>query len=582
MSLLPDFEIDRDELARVFMVEAREHLDAMEHGLMALEHDPDDPETIATIFRGAHTVKGGALSMGLDGLGELAHSVESLLERIRSGSLNPMPNHITLLLRSVDALRSELAAGLSQGSTSLDPAHRGLRDEIEKCAAARRPRASKAKEGAGPAVEAAGFEPSAPRPASEDVDPPAAATNSGETPRRRREDIAEERARTLRVDVAKLDRMLDVAGESAIARGRLRQILERLGAREALEAYSEAERLSLDLQEMVMKARMVPIGSAFRRFVRTVRDLAQSHGKMARLVIEGAEVEVDTRVIEELSDPLMHMVRNALDHGIESPEERRGAGKDPTGTLILRAAHEGSSVVIQLVDDGAGLARDRIRRRARQHGLIGENDILSDAQLFELLFRPGFSTTEVVTDLSGRGVGMDVVRRNIEALHGTVSLESPSNGGTVVTIRLPLTLAIIQGFRVSMGNETYFIPIEHVVECVAMPESERVSRRNAGVISLRGEPLPYLRYGGENDSAAVREHVVVVRDGEDRAGLVVDAIFGEGQTVIKPLGVMFKEIPGVAGSAIQANGRVALILDVPGLLRRSHRRSAEFAGAANE
>jgi two-component system, chemotaxis family, sensor kinase CheA len=560
MSLPSEFELDRDELTRIFTVEGREHLDAMEQGLMALEHDPDDPETIATIFRGAHTLKGGALSMGLDALGELAHSIESLLERVRSGVLFPRRDLVTVLLRGVVALRAELKDGLS-GSLTLRPEHRTLMSEVDGWA-------SKSASGRSDAQpDGAGAEGST-------------GASAGAGFRRRREDLAEERARTLRVDVLKLDRMLDVAGESAIARGRLRQILERLGAREALEAYSEAERLGMDLQEMVMKARMVPIGGAFRRFGRVLRDLAQTNGKLARLVIEGEDVEVDTRVIEQLTDPLMHMVRNAVDHGIEAPVERARAGKDPTGTLVLRAFHEGSSVVIKLTDDGAGLSRDRILRRARQKGLVEEAATPSDAQLFDLLFRPGFSTTEVVTDLSGRGVGMDVVRRNIEALHGTVSLESPASGGTLVTIRLPLTLAIIQGFRVATGDETYLIPIEHVVECVAMPEDERAARRDSGVISLRGEPLPYFRFGAPSSgTCALREHVVVVRDGAAQAGIAVDSIFGESQTVIKPLGVMFKEIPGVAGSAVQANGRVALILDVPGLLRRHRGRSLQASRA---
>lgn len=546
MTMDVEFELDRDELVKVFTLEANEHLDAMEEGLVALESQPDDVETLATIFRGAHTVKGGALSLGFDGLGELAHAVENLLEKLRSHALAVRCDTVSLLLRSVDALRVELAAGLD-GALALGPQHRAMLAELERQAAG-------GAEAASPTLTA----------------PP-------EFQPRRHDDIAEERARTLRVDVNKLDRMLDLAGEAAVARGRLRQILERLGvgAASALEAHLEAERLSLDLQEMVMKVRMVPIGPSFRRFSRAVRDMAGSHGKLAHLIIEGEEVEVDTRVIEQLSDPLMHMVRNAIDHGIETPEKRRAAGKDESGTLLLKAYHEGSTVIIKLVDDGAGLSRERILSRALERGLIEEGARPGDAQLFELVFRPGFSTAETVSDLSGRGVGMDVVRRNIEALHGTVTLDSPLGQGTTVTIRLPLTLAIIRSFGVSVGDETYLIPIEHVVECVALPEADRLNRKPRGVISLREEPLPYLRFG--NAGAVSREHVVVVRSGDERAGLVVDRLHGESQTVIKPLGAMFKEIPGVAGSAIQASGKVALILDVPGLLRENLRQQATVA-----
>lgn len=546
MTMDVEFDLDRDELVKVFTLEAHEHLDAMEEGLVLLESHPEDAETLATIFRGAHTVKGGALSLGFDGLGELAHAVESLLEKLRSHTLALQSEMVSLLLRSVDALRVELAAGID-GAVALGSEHRAILLDLDRCAGGM----------------------ADPRPATPDPSP--------EFQRRRHDDLAEERARTLRVDVNKLDRMLDLAGEAAVARGRLRQLLERLGvgAAEALEAHLEAERLSLDLQEMVMKVRMVPIGPSFRRFSRAVRDMASSHGKQAHLIIDGEEVEVDTRVIEQLSDPLMHMVRNAIDHGIETPEARRAAGKDEAGTLILRAYHEGSTVIIKLVDDGAGLSRERILARAQSRGLIEEGARPGDAQLFELVFRPGFSTAERVSDLSGRGVGMDVVRRNIEALHGTVTLDSPPGQGTTVTIRLPLTLAIIRSFGVTVGEETYLIPIEHVVECLALPESDRVNRKARGVISLRDEPLPYLRFGTAAELS--REHVVVVRSGDERVGLVVDRLHGESQTVIKPLGAMFKEIPGVAGSAIQASGKVALILDVPGLLRENMRLQAAVA-----
>ncbi|HWU37949.1 MAG TPA: ATP-binding protein, partial [Candidatus Acidoferrum sp.] len=307
---------------------------------------------------------------------------------------------------------------------------------------------------------------------------------------RRKEDIQawKERGRTLRVDLEKLDRILNLTGEIAIARGRLRQMLEeRVGraGEEVLEAHLEADRLYLELQELVMKARMVPVGPTFRQFVRTVRDMATATGKSVRLLIEGEDVEVDTRVIEHLRDPLTHMIRNAVDHGIEPPQVRQSQGKDPCGRVTLQAYHEAGSIVIRLADDGAGLDRDRIVERAKSQGIAAEPEKLTDAEICQIVFEPGFSTAESVTDLSGRGVGMDVVRRNVEALRGSVVIDGRQGEGTTITIRLPLTLAIIEGFGVGVGDETYVIPLEAVQECLEL-SAEAKSQNGRGVINLRG------------------------------------------------------------------------------------------------
>jgi len=288
-------------------------------------------------------------------------------------------------------------------------------------------------------------------------------------------------------------------------------------------------------------------------------------------------------VVEYVRDPLTHMVRNALDHGIESPEARRAAGKDPVGRLLLRAYHEAGAMVIQVSDDGGGLDRRRIAEKAVAMGLASEGARLSEEDLARAVFEPGFSTAEKVTEISGRGVGMDVVRRNVEALRGSVAIESEPGQGTTVTIRVPLTLAIIQGFKVGIGEESYILPLDAVVECLELPEEETAAGTACGVVNLRGKPLPYLRLrdhfalDGERPS---RENVVVVQHGAQTAGVVVDALHGESSTVIKPLGTMFKGIPGVAGSSILGNGRVALILDVAGLLREALRRAAARDAAA--
>jgi len=541
---------DREQLLQTFFAEAGEHLQTMESALVTLEARPDTPDLLHEIFRLAHSLKGDAAMVGFPHLAAVAHALEDLLERLRDRELAATPALITLLLEAVDALRS-LLTGASSGVLELSPAHTAVRDALVAAAAGASevlaPSASRT-------VEAA----------------PAAA---GEAP-------------TLRVDVTKLDRMLTLTGEIAIARGRVAQLLAGLPADlvgEILEAHREADRLQLDLQEQVMKARMVPVGPFFRQHARTVRDLARAHGKSVRLEIEGDDVEVDTRVVERLRDPLTHMIRNTVDHGIESPELRAALGKSPEGCLTLRAAHDGGLIVIEVRDDGAGFNRRRIAERARAMGLVAEPELLPDAELLGLVFAPGFSTAETVTDLSGRGVGMDVVRRNIEALRGIITVASVDGEGATITIRLPLTLAIIDGFGIGVGPETYVVPLDSVLECLALPSDTLRDGTGRGVINLRGEPLPYLRLrdrfatGGD---APAREHVVVVQHAGGRAGIAVDALYGERQAVIKSLGKGLDGLSGLAGSTILGDGRVALILDVPALLRDAVGRIATHDGAA--
>jgi two-component system chemotaxis sensor kinase CheA len=309
----------------------------------------------------------------------------------------------------------------------------------------------------------------------------------------------------------------------------------------------------------------------FRQQVRAVRDIATARGKRARLVVEGADVEVDMSVIEHLRDPLTHMIRNALDHGIEAPEAREVAGKDPCGTITLRALAEGGSIVIEIADDGRGLDRERIAEKARASGLAPNPESLSDPELMRLVLEPGFSTAGAVTDLSGRGVGMDVVRRNVEALRGSVGIESRPGRGATVTLRLPLTLAIIDGFAVGVGGETFVVPMDVVSECLALPEADGSPRRR-GVVNLRGAALPYVRLRDHFALPAgpsARESVVVTRHEGGELGLVVDALYGESQAVIKPLSRLLGDLPGISGCTILGSGRVALILDLPALWRRA-------------
>jgi len=389
-----------------------------------------------------------------------------------------------------------------------------------------------------------------------------------------RAELPQPGARTLRVSLETLDRILDLTGEIAVDRGRLREVLERGDGdgREAAEMHRESDRLHAELQELVMKARMEPLDATFRRFGRTVRDLAAALGKEARLVIEGEDVEVDAKVIEHVRDPLTHLVRNALSHGIEPPAVRSTRGKDPCGVLRLRAFREAGGIVIEVQDDGAGLSSQKIAERARVMGLPLELEGLPEAELQRLIFEPGFSTASAVTELSGRGVGLDVVRRNVDALRGFVTVSSREGDGTTFTIRLPLSLAIVPGFAVQTAGETYILPLDGVFECVELPPGELRGPEGSGVLSLRGVPLACRRLRRQfriAEGAPAREYVVVVGHEGRRLGLVVDELIGESQAVLKPLGRLFRDVAGLAGTAILGSGRVALMIDLPELFREA-------------
>ncbi|WP_375768561.1 chemotaxis protein CheA [Archangium gephyra] len=535
-------ELDRERLLATFAEESGELLTEMEQTLVSMEEHPDE-ERLRAIFRGAHTVKGAAAAMGFSGMTDVSHVLEDVLETLVERRLPVTDEHVTLLLATVDRLRELLAAVLA-GQERPAEEDAELVERLRACAEALR------QQEAPRGVYAARVE----EPSLEDH--------------------AGRRARTLRVDVEKLDRIAILTGELAIARTRLAQVLATGTVEEALEVHLEADRLHEELQEEVMRVRMVPVGPLFRQHLRTVRDLTRVERKWARLVLEGEEVEVDTALVEGLREPLLHLVRNAVDHGLETPEERKAAGKEACGMLVLRAFHEPGSLVVELSDDGRGLRYERLREKARGLGL--EPERMTVEELDELVFLPGLSTAEAVTEVSGRGVGMDVVRRSVEALRGSVTLRSEERKGTTVTLRVPLTLATIQGFSVGVGEETYVLPLEAVRECLELPV-ERTGQPGGGVLNLRGRALPYLRLRemlGVQGPAAGRESVVVLGHGGSRAGLVVDALFGEGQCVLKPLGRLFRHLPGVSGSTILGSGRVGLVLDVPTLLRTAIRQRA--------
>ncbi|WP_445571659.1 chemotaxis protein CheA [Pseudomonas sp. E102] len=373
----------------------------------------------------------------------------------------------------------------------------------------------------------------------------------------------------VRVNADKLDELINLVGELVIASAGASLLARNCQNDPLQEATSSVSGLVEEILDGALRLRMIPIGETFNRFRRVVRDVSQELDKDIDLIISGAETELDKTVVEKIGDPLMHLLRNAMDHGIETAEARLAAGKPAKGHLHLNAYHDSGSIVLEIADDGAGLNRDRILEKAHERGLIAAGANLTDQEIYNLIFEPGFSTAQAVTNLSGRGVGMDVVKRNITLLRGTVDLDSQPGKGTVVRIRLPLTLAIINGFLVGIGQSTYVIPLDMVQECIELSEDDGIASREQGYLDLRGEVLPlvYLRDHFHHEGpASRRQNVVVVRYAELKAGLVVDDLLGEFQTVIKPLGKLFGALRGISGSTILGSGAVALILDVPALL----------------
>jgi len=392
-------------------------------------------------------------------------------------------------------------------------------------------------------------------------------------------------AKFIRVRADKLDRLIDLIGELVIASSGAQLAAQHERAPRVLEATQRIHDLVQEARDGTLALRMVPIGETFSRFHRVVRDVSKNLGKDVDLQVTGGDTEMDKSMVETIADPLMHLVRNSLDHGIEPTDERLAKGKAARGQLALHAYHESGSIIIEVSDDGRGLDRERIHRKAIERGLISPDQPLTDAEVHQLICHPGFSTAEQVTDISGRGVGMDVVKRNIEALRGQMLLASELGRGTTTQIRLPLTLAIIDGFLCEVSGVHYVVPLEMVVECIETPHEYRTATdRVTGYFDLRGEMLPYLdvaRYFGCAPHAGGRQSLLLVRAGVGTIGLIVDRLAGEHQTVIKPMGAMFNKLPGIAGSTILGSGEVALILDVAALVNQCIRSSHQVRSHAD-
>lgn len=702
--------IDLAQFHEAFFEESFEALESMEASLLKLDVSAPDGEIINTVFRVAHSIKGGAGMFNFTDIASFTHTLETLLDGVRAGRTRLSTASMDLLLKSVDVMREMLRA--AQRKESFDPQRvADLQFDLEVAVARNDSAAAPApaSPGTSPATVANAAAAAAPAPPAPEALPPewqisvrplenmlsrgneplalfAALAEHGELTAtadvrelpplaeidphrcyvhwqlRLKSVAAQERiaeafewvdgdcdyritcaapppaavaaapglapaaaeappvevsppavpapalaeeppaatraavrteggaaasggdASSIRVSTQKIDELINTVGEVVITQSMLAQlgaIAEGPSAERLRSGLAQLERNVRELHESVMRVRMLPIGFAFSRFPRLVRDVAQRLGKQIELKLTGEQTELDKTVLERIGDPLVHLVRNSIDHGIEMPEARVAAGKSAAGTVHLEAFHRGSAIIIEVSDDGQGLDSDRILAKARARGLVAANETPSQEAIYELIFLPGFSTAEQTTDLSGRGVGMDVVRRNIKSLGGKIDIRSERGKGSRFTISLPLTLAIVDGQSVCVGNETYIVPLVSIVESLQIKASGVNRLSMAGeVISFRGAYLPLLRlhdlFGIEPRSRVIQEGLVVVVEGDgQRVGLFVDDLRGQQQVVIKSLESNYGHVPGVSGATILGDGSVALILDVPGLIRStSSRREA--------
>ena len=539
-------EVD-PELFKDFLIETQELLEGLEEHLVELEAKPDDPELLNEIFRAFHTIKGTSGFLGFSRTSELTHRAEEVLDRLRKGQMSVNQDVMDALLAVLDIMKGLLEDIKESQAEKADigPAMAMLEALLK---------------GEATPVEVPGKAPET----VQQVEAKAVARAMGRA------------AETIRVDVRRLDQLMNLVGELVLSRNRLLQLNGEIGtmhkgeriAEELDLATSQLDLLTSELQEMVMKTRMVPVGRVFNKFPRLVRDLCRASGKEVRLVVEGEETEVDKTVIEEIGDPLVHLIRNAVDHGIEVPEERERLGKPREGLVRLYAAQEGDRIVIGVEDDGRGMDAEKIKRKAIEKGLLSpdEADRMDDRAAWNLVFLPGFSTADRVTDVSGRGVGMDVVRTNINKLNGSISIDSTPGKGTKVEIRLPLTLAIIQGLVVRVGRELYVVPLSSVVETVRVEPGDVYTIQQREVMRLRDVVLPLVRldrlFQVPGDGKGDREYVVVIGTDDRRVGLVVDDLVGQEEVVIKSLGNLLHDTPAIAGATIRGDGRVCLITDV--------------------
>jgi two-component system chemotaxis sensor kinase CheA len=603
---------DNDEMKEIvqeFLAEAQEMLEGLDNYFVQLEARPDDTSLLNEIFRAAHSIKGSAGFIGLTRIVEVAHHAENVLNQLRQGMMKAEPAVIDIILEAMDALKlllEEVHTG-TQADVDIDTLTMKLDLLLqwgEDQAASHESTGPKAPdtEEAGMVVPPEEPEPKEPEPGEPVSSPPSAEIVSGgqsahppsppppppsappQSEAAQVQSSGVEVDQTIRVETSRLDNVMNLVGELVLGRNRLvRLATDTRGdddwekqQKDIAEAVIQLSRVTTDLQLAVIKTRMQPIKKVLGKFPRMVRDLSRKLGKEARLELSGEETELDKSVIEEIGDPLVHIIRNAIDHGLEMPEERLAAGKNAEGIVRISAYQEGNSIVIEISDDGRGVNVDRVRKKAIERNLISASDAdrMTTEELVNLIFLPGFSTAEKVTDVSGRGVGMDVVRTNINKINGTVEIRSQQGLGSTFVINLPLTIAIIQALMVAIGNEVYAVPLQSVVETVKISESDIRTLSGAEVLNLRNQVLPLLRLrdefkipGEANESAGKSRYVVVVQIGSRSVGLVVEALPYQEEVVIKSMGPILSGIRGMAGATITGDGKVVLILDVGEILQ---------------
>jgi two-component system chemotaxis sensor kinase CheA len=553
-------KIDMSQFFAVFFEETAEHLAEMERLLLAI--DPGNPgaEELNAIFRAAHSIKGGAGTFGFKDLAATTHEAETLLDRVRKRELPLTMEMVDALLAAGDVLAAQLARHRGESAEEVDASEIAarLKDLAQTKAQAA------ADDGWGlfdePAPKAAA--PKWGRRASDHPDVDVAPAGRRGTDKQVVSQNAE--ASSIRVGVEKVDQLINLVGELVITQAMLAQ--KAAAHPDLANGMADLERNTRDLQEAVLSIRMLPIAFVFNRFPRMLRDLAAKLGKQVELKTVGEQTELDKGVIEKISDPMTHLVRNAVDHGIESPEARLAAGKPAQGTLTLRAFHQGGNIVIEVADDGKGLDRDKLIAKAKERGLKAD-ETMSDQEAWQLIFEPGFSTAERITDVSGRGVGMDVVKKNIAALGGTVELDSAPGHGTRVTVRLPLTLAIMDGMSVGVGGEVYIVPLASVVELLEPGSREVKTVAGQGrVVDVRSEYLPVTSladvFGAQARHGAEKSAVVILESEGAKSAVLVDELLGQQQVVVKSLEANYKRVPCVSGATILGDGSVALIVDV--------------------
>lgn len=558
MSTPAIFDDEMKEIVESFIIETKELLDKLDNDLLQIEKRPNDVELLNSIFRYVHTIKGTSSFIGFEQMSELAHKFEDVLNKLRKGEIKLRSDIVDVMFKAHDLLKILLSKLENRDFTSID-----IKDIILKL--------EKISHGEILSEDEASFLNEYEKVESSDKFESA---GGEETIQKIETKIID---KTIRIDVERLDELINLVGELVLGRNRLTQIISGVIekfegetiARELIDTVSQVEYLVSELQTVVMRARMLPIAKVFSKFPRMVRDLAKEMNKEVDLLIYGEETEVDKSVIEYIHDPLVHIIRNAIDHGIEPKEERIKAGKPERGKIILKAEHEGNYIVITVEDDGRGIDPNKIRKKAIEKNLITEQEAnsISDKDILNFIFIPGFSTASKVTNVSGRGVGLDVVKANITKLNGIIDVQSTPGIGTKFILKLPLTLAIIQGLIVKVCDEIFIVPLSSVIEVVRIEPEQIHSVNGKEIIRLRDSILPLVRLEkifnlGSSCYKNGNLYVVVVGLAERKLGLVVDALIGQKEVVIKSLGSYLKNVKGIAGATILGDGSVKLIIDI--------------------